>query len=339
MSKERKSHLTFEYMSEFAKEHDFELLNTYEKDNKKYVSVKCKNGHIHDLTWVCFRNKHGCKECNRKYTKDYIINYANKFGYKVKSFDGYTDLNFQLTFICSNNHLLKTSFANFMNGRRCPICEGGKNFYTQEELEEIFKSEGCELLSTFKVQKDMVNFKCSCGNYASIRIDHFLNGVRCDECAKEKRRITMYQDGTAPCSIQQRYLHKLFGGELNYPISRCSLDIAFPEDKIYIEYNGGGHNLQVQFGNMSELDFLEYENKRFLFLKSQGYKCIYILTNKDKLPSDTVLLNMLEYAKSKLLDDIFYIKFDIDNSKIIISQFEEIYDYGNLRKISKDMLI
>lgn len=334
----RNSRLTFEYISNFAQQYNFELLDFYEKDNKKYVSVKCKNGHIHDLTWICFRRKHGCKECNRKYTKEFIINYAKERKYKIQSFDNYSDLNSPLTFICQNGHLLKTTFANFMNGRRCPICEGGKNFYTQEELEEIFKNEGCELLSTFKVQKDMVNFKCNCGNYSSIRIDHFLNGIRCDECAKEKRRITMYENGTAPCSTQQKYLHNLLGGELNYPISNCSLDIAYPEEKIYIEYCGGGHDLQVKFGNMTDIEFIIYERNRFDFLKSRGYKCIYILSKKDKLPSDEKLIDMCEYAKQYLNIGHTRITFDIDNSKIITSQFEKFYDYGVLRNISKELI-
>jgi len=331
--KNRKSRLTFEYMSDFANKHEFELLNTYEKDNKKCVSVKCKNGHIHDLTWHCFHDKHGCKECNRKYTKEYITTYANKYGYTIDNFEGYTDLNFKLKFICLNGHILNTSFSNFVKGRRC-YCEGGLNYYTQKDLEEIFKNEGCELLSQFKIQKDIVDFKCNCGNYSSIRVDHFLNGVRCDECATEKRRETLYKNGTAPCSAQQKYLYNLFGGELNYPVSRCSLDIAFPDDKIYIEYNGGGHNLQVQFGNMSESEFLEYENNRFLFLKSKGYKCIYILSNKDNLPSDNILLDILTYAKNELRNsDCNYIKFDVDNLKIITAQYIKDYNFGVLRKI------
>jgi len=331
--KTRKSHLTFEYMSEIAEKYEFKLLNIYVNIGNKnlYVSVKCKNGHIHDLTWVCFRNKHGCKECNRKYTKEYITEYAIKYNYKIDSFDKYSDLNSILIFRCSNGHPLRTSFSNFMKGRRC-FCEGGKNYYTQEDLEYIFKSEGCELLSKFSVQKDTVDFRCNCGNYSSIRVDHFLIGVRCDECAQDKRRITLYENGTAPCSAQQRYLHNLYGGELNFPISRCSLDIAFPDDKIYIEYNGGGHNLQVQFGHMSNEEFIKYENNRFLFLKSQGYKCIYIQTNKDKLPSDNILSDMFVIAKDELIYN-YYIKFDIDNSKVITSQFEKEYDYGSLRKI------
>ena len=155
----------------------------------------------------------------------------------------------------------------------------------------------------------------------------------------EKSKLTMFKNDTAPCSTQQRYLHNLLGGELNYPISKCSVDIAFPENKIYLEYNGGGHNLQVQFGNMTLEDFNNKEMKRYYFLKNKGWKQIIICSNNDYIPKDDVLLDILNYAKYFLNKGYSWIKFDINNAKIINSQGEIKVDFGRLRKISKNDLV
>ena len=54
---------------------------------------------------------------------------------------------------------------------------------------------------------------------------------------------TLSRNNTVNTSKQQIYLHNLLGGELNYANETPVLDIAYPDDKIYLEYNGGGHNL------------------------------------------------------------------------------------------------
>ena len=51
-----------------------------------------------------------------------------------------------------------------------------------------------------------------------------------------KRQITLYKNGNAPCSKQQRHIGNVLGGTINYPICNYALDIAFINDKIYIEY-------------------------------------------------------------------------------------------------------
>lgn len=58
------------------------------------------------------------------------------------------------------------------------------------------------------------------------------------EDVREKIVESFYNNGSQKSSIQQRFLHSLLGGEINYPIGRCSVDIAFIEEKIYFEYSG-----------------------------------------------------------------------------------------------------
>ena len=59
--------------------------------------------------------------------------------------------------------------------------------YTIEQVQEIFKEQGCELLSKkYERVHDILEYKCSCGNISKIRLTHFLRGHRCKKCGHEK---------------------------------------------------------------------------------------------------------------------------------------------------------
>lgn len=49
-----------------------------------------------------------------------------------------------------------------------------------------------------------------------------------------KSMNSRYKNGNVVCSSQQKYLHNILGEELNYPVNNFFLDIAFPEEMIYI---------------------------------------------------------------------------------------------------------
>lgn len=139
----------------------------------------------------------------------------------------------------------------------------------------------------------------------------------------EKAMQTMYKNGCAPSSEQQRHIQQLIGGELNYPVNRCFLDIAFPEELIDIEYDGGGHNLGVKKGEMTQEEFNNHEIKRDKFLKSLGWKIIRIICNNDKLLKDNNLINLIENAKQYLLtSNHTWINIDINNMIVYHSKYK-----------------
>jgi hypothetical protein len=147
---------------------------------------------------------------------------------------------------------------------------------------------------------------------------------------------SLYKNGTAPCSNQQRYLHNLLGGELNYPIKNCLLDIAFIDNKVYIEYNGTGHNLSVKLGDITEEEYKQKEINRSYYLKRQGWKRIQIIsTKKDLLPDDNTIIKLINQAKKYLSQGHSWFEINIDEKKLKCSQFTKDYDFGELRKIAQ----
>lgn len=153
-----------------------------------------------------------------------------------------------------------------------------------------------------------------------------------------KQKNTFYKNDSCPTSKQQKYLHNLYGGELNYPFKSYNMDICIPDKQLNIEYDGSGHNMNVVFGNMSQKEFNRKEMIRNIIITKAGYKQIRILSLKDRLPSDDVLKQMLsdslEYFSK--YPNHSWCKFDIDKSLFINAENKDgiFYQFGYLRKIS-----
>lgn len=130
-------------------------------------------------------------------------------------------------------------------------------------------------------------------------------------------RYTLYKNSSAPASNAQRYLCHLFDGELNYPVFKYSLDILL-DGKVYIEYDGSGHNMCVKRNQISKEEFEKKEKERFVFLEKLGFKMIRLINKSDNLPDDYTLLllkrmclEFLEFSKEK------YIVVNLDTGEII----------------------
>lgn len=151
---------------------------------------------------------------------------------------------------------------------------------------------------------------------------------------KNKTMNTLSQNNNVNTSRQQKYLHKILGGELNYCDSNTgsySLDIAFPDKKIYIEYDGGFHNANIKLGLDSEKRFNKREMDRYFLLKRNGWKMVRITSPRDWLPKDDVILIEYEKALEWLrIDGTGHSHYNID-----IGLYANDDKYGHLRKIKE----
>ena len=165
------------------------------------------------------------------------------------------------------------------------------------------------------------------------------------EEVKEKIAKTSYRNGSVPTSRQQFYLFSLYKSaynfaKLNYPISHFNADICFPEEKLDIELDCGGHNLSVKTGQLTQEQFNQKELIRDKVIKNKGYKIIRIKSKTSKLPCDQILLQMLSDAKQYFYNypNHSWIEFNIDESIVRNAEFKNgiFYNYGELRRI-KDL--
>lgn len=151
---------------------------------------------------------------------------------------------------------------------------------------------------------------------------------------QHKIKEKLYLNNSQYVSQQQQYLCDLYNGLLNYPILMYNADILL--DNIDIEYDGGGHELQIKYGSITEEEFLHREIIRSVRIKQQGYKLMRIISHKDYLPSDEILLRMLSDAKQYFIDypNHSWIEYHIDEGIMRNAEHKDgiNYIFGDLRK-------
>ena len=154
---------------------------------------------------------------------------------------------------------------------------------------------------------------------------------------REKLSKTLYANSSQKVSKQQRFINDLYQGILNFPVKYYNVDICLPNDNLIIEYDGGGHMLNVITGRETMEEYVRKEIIRNEVIKSEGYKQIRIISSKDLLPSDSTLLQMLEEAKHyfSLYPQHSWIEFNIDTSTVRNAEHKDgiPYSFGSLRTI------
>lgn len=128
--------------------------------------------------------------------------------------------------------------------------------------------------------------------------------------------ISKYNSKSQTSSKQQNKLHEIIGGELNYPFKKYYIDIAFIDKKIAVEYNGGGHNLSVKLGNITQEEFDRNERFRDKQMFEDGWKIIKFISIKNKLLQDKDTLSVFRHCL--YLIDNGYHKIEIDIDKNIL---------------------
>ncbi len=168
-------------------------------------------------------------------------------------------------------------------------------------------------------------------------VEHHMKNQEIKIKIVNKSFQALYKNGTGVCSTQQKYIHDIIGGELNYPIdgSRFILDIALLDKKIDIEYDGSGHDLGVRMGKNSYEELIQKDRYREIHMKNLGWKTIRIISKKDKLPNEQDLKKLLnKYIDYLLCTKHTWIYINIDEQTIYGNNLNEKINY-ELKKIKK----
>lgn len=94
---------------------------------------------------------------------------------------------------CSCGRLSKISWNNFTKGKRCGWCKKRRVFqYNLEEVKEMFREKGCELLvEEYNNNKELLLYRCKCGDINYISFSALINNKQhCKKCGIEKYRLS-----------------------------------------------------------------------------------------------------------------------------------------------------
>lgn len=332
----------YEYVKNYFESRNCILLSKIYINCGSPLEYICHCGKKNTLSFTKFKQqKNGCKYCTKiaGYTHNEVAEYFLQYGCEL--LEQYKGVKENHSYRCSCGNISTITFDNFKNGERCKDC-GLKKLaeyfkHSLKYVQQYFYDNGCvPLFDEYNNSKTPLKYQCSCGNISKISFSDFQVGKRCVKCGIKKARKTMYENGTQMCSIQQKYIHSLVGGELNYPVNSSSLDIAFPDKMIYIEYDGSGHDLSVKLKTISQSGFNEKEKRRRYALYNRGWKEIKIISKNDKLPIlENIIKEMIKYGKT-ILESHSWIVFDIDNLEVRYRNYIGEYDFGELKRFRRD---
>ena len=114
--------------------------------------------------------------------------------------------------------------------------------------------------------------------------------------------------------------------------------IYIEKENIIIEHDGSGHFLgDIMNGNkIPTKESLSYEKEREDKIINNGYRMIRFIATKDRIPSDEVILNLIEGFKNS---DFKVIRIDFEEGTIDRDYQEKWYcNFGELRRITKEDL-
>ena len=156
-----------------------------------------------------------------------------------------------------------------------------------------------------------------------------------NEEIKNKALDSFQFNGTGPSSRAQRYINYISNGTLNKHICSSLVDIYMEKENIVIEYDGSGHFLNdIINGNaFPTKDSLLREKEREDKIINNGYRMIRFIATKDRIPSDEVILNLIEEFKNS---DFKVIRIDFEKGTIEKDYNEKSHcNFGELRRITK----
>ena len=159
-----------------------------------------------------------------------------------------------------------------------------------------------------------------------------------NEDIKNKILSSFQFNHTGPSSRAQRYINYILNGTLNKHICGSLADIYIEKENIVIEHDGSGHFLTDKFnGNKTPTkESLLYEKEREDKIISNGYRMIRFIATKDRIPSDEVILNLIEGFKNS---DFKVIRINFEENTIEKDYNEKWYcNFGELKKITKEDL-
>ena len=90
----------------------------------------------------------------------------------------------------------------------------------------------------------------------------------------------------------------------------------------------------VRLGGLTRKEFEQKEIKQGIIIRNFGCKELRIISKKDKLPDDSILLNMINLAKEYLLNtNHTWINIDLDNQCMIFTKDRITISFDSLKTI------
>jgi hypothetical protein len=183
---------TIEYVRQCFQERGYTLLETEYRNNSQKLNYICNNGHTTEIDFHHFQNGRGCGKClNRDiFELEDVIKYFEEHGCKLLATE-FINMNQDLEYICACGNKNIKNFTQFRIYQGCNECRIEQTRHNIEDVEKLFKDNGCILLETNYVNNHTpMKYICVCGKEAEIVYTNFRRGQRCFDCGMKKKEET-----------------------------------------------------------------------------------------------------------------------------------------------------
>lgn len=276
----------------------------------------------------------GDRYCINRKTEDTCIKQ-----YNVKSTNKLKEVQDKQHETCKKNygveHPAQSQIVQSKMKKTCQQKYGGNSPMSSNKVKDKVKATNKErygVENVFQSEEHKAKIRETCS--IKYGVEHAIQSEEIQRKIYDKYKSNGH---TYKCSTQQAYLSKLLNGELNIPLVGYWADIILENEKIDLEYDGGAHRANCDFYHkITSEEFDLKERKREEDIYERGYKTIRIISKKDKIPSDEVILNLIDEFKNF---DFKVIRINIDEGTIHKDYTEKWnYDFGELRRITKKSL-
>jgi hypothetical protein len=167
----------------YAKSRGYKLLELYMKNNRSWLKLECKEGHIYDVVWYNFVNGNNCNDCNRKVSDKIINETVKKYNYTlIKRF--LKNRRTWITVKCDQGHTYDVRWTSFNNNHKCRTCfNEQKQQVSIKLIKTTVKERGYKFIKRFmKKSYSHITVECVKGHTYDVRWDHFNNDINCRKC-------------------------------------------------------------------------------------------------------------------------------------------------------------
>ena len=199
--------LTHEYVYNYFKENNCQLLETEYKNAVTKMRYICSCGNQTEIKWNNFQQGQRCKECylknkipHNKITFETVGQYFEDNNCLLLSKE-YKTVWGKLEFICSCGKKSIKTFECFRKNPMCTECSTKKNCgeyrkLTFEYVYNYFKDNGCELIETEYINSQTkMRYICSCGDICHSTFGNFIISKNCRKCGTKKMLETRKELG------------------------------------------------------------------------------------------------------------------------------------------------
>lgn len=249
---------SYEYVKQIFEKNGFMLLSETYSNNHEKLECICQCGNKTYMSFHSVFKGQKCKECKYRKVAD-----ANRTPYKeVEKYfkeNGcillsltYENSDQKLHYVCSCGNENYITFDKFKTGQRCRECGLNKSSekfrHDYESVEEMFKANGCELLSKNYINNSQkLEYKCKCGNIHNSTLANFLRISGCPNCGEKSIGEKVINDFLTMYNIK---FTRQFTFENCRDKNPLPFDFALFENnklKCLIEFDGEQHFYPIDF--------------------------------------------------------------------------------------------